>query len=137
MSTDRPVDARSVDELLAAMADAASRNEKTDFDRLESQLLDLFDGGFDGMPEEIYRRYLDVDQHWPIAVVPDDDRPGRRTLQVRLGSEEENWLQELAVESDRSLSAVVAECVDAVRCDPARVDEVRGRLERGRRLPED
>ena len=42
-----------------------------------------------------------------------------------------------AVETDRSLSAVVAECVDAVRRDPARISELRERLERGRRLPDD
>jgi hypothetical protein len=127
----------SVDQLLAAMADAARRNEKGEFDRLERKLLDGFDGGFDGMPEEIYRRYLDVDRHWPIAVVPASDGPTRRTLQIRLGAEEEAWLQELAVESDRSLSAVVAECVDAVRADSGLTDEVRGRLEQGRRLPDD
>lgn len=126
-----------VDELLAAMTEAARHNEKDSFDRLERQLLDHFDGSFDGMPEEVYRRYIDVDRHWPIAVEPADAGPGRRTLQVRLGAAEETWLQELAAETDRSLSAVVAECVDAIRGDAARSAEVRARLERGRRLPED
>lgn len=127
-----------VDDLLAALADAARRNEKADFDRVERELLSHFDGRLESMPEDVYERYLDVDRHWPIAVEPADDvTAARRTLQIRLGAEEEAWLQDVASETDRSLSAVVAECVDAVRRDPTRVAELRGRLERGRRLPED
>jgi hypothetical protein len=127
----------SVDELLEAMANAARRNEKSEFDQLERQLLDGFEGAFEGMPEEVYQRYLDVDRHWPIAVEPTSDRPARRTLQIRLAAEEEAWLQEVAVAADRSLSAVVAECIESVRHDADRSAEVRARLERGRRLPDD
>ncbi len=126
-----------VDQLLAEMADAARHNEKSRFDQLERKLLDHFDGGFDAMPEELYQRYLDVDRHWPIAVEPSGGDPGRRTLQIRLGTSEETWLQDLAAATDRSLSAVVAECVDAIRNDAERSEEVRTRLERGRQLPED
>ncbi len=126
-----------IDDLLARMADAAQRNEKAEFDRLERELLANFEGGFEGMPEELYQRYLDVDRHWPIAVEPSSDRPGRRTLQIRLGSLQEGWLQELAIATDRSLSAAVAECVEAIRTDEESAREVRARLENGRRLPEE
>jgi predicted transcriptional regulator len=127
-----------VDDLLAALARAAGQNEKAEFDRIERDLLSHFGGRLDAMPEEIYQRYLDVDRHWPIAVEPSADRPGaRRTLLIRLGGEEEAWLQGLAVDTDRSVSAVIAECVDSVRDDPARTAEVRARLERGRRLPDE
>lgn len=130
-------DPSEVDELLEAMADAAGRNEKDEFDGLERRLLARFHGSFESMPEELYQRYLDVDRHWPIAVEPAIDPPGgRRTLQIRLAHDEEAWLQELAVATDRSLSAVIAECVDAVRQDPDRTRLVQDCLERGRRLPE-
>ena len=126
-----------VDQLLAEMADAARHNQKARFDQLERSLMEHFDGGFDGMPEEIYQRYLDVDRHWPIAVEPTGGDPARRTLQIRLGTSEEAWLQDLAAATDRSLSAVVAECVEAVRSDADRTAEVRSRLARGAQLPED
>lgn len=132
------VDRAEVDELLGAMAEAARRNEKAAFDALERRLLARFQGSFESMPEDLYQRYIDVDRHWPIAVEPAVDPPGgRRTLQIRLAHDEEAWLQDLAVDTDRSLSAVIAECVDAVRHDPARTREVRARLEQGRRRPED
>jgi hypothetical protein len=125
----------SVDELLAGLADAARRNEKADFDRLERELLSHFGGSFDAMPEEMYQRYLDVDRHWPIAVATSGNPPDRRrTLQVRLGTGQEAWLQEVAVSTDRSLSAVIAECIDAIRGEPQRASEVRERLRRGRSL---
>lgn len=126
-----------VRDLLKAMASAARRNEKAEFDRLERDLLARFSGGFEGMPEEIYQHYLDVDRHWPIAVEPVGDAPPRRrTLQIRLASAEEAWLQELAVETDRSLSAVLAECIDTVRSNPDVAGAVRDRLDRGRSLDE-
>jgi predicted transcriptional regulator len=127
-----------VDQLLATLAEAARCNDKAEFDRLERELLSRFDGGFDSMPEDLYQRYLDVDRHWPIAVVPADGASARRrTLQIRLAGEEEAWIQELAVATDRSLSAVIAECIDAVRSDESQVAEVRERLKRGRSLEED
>ncbi len=126
-----------VRDLLKAMASAARRNEKAEFDRLERDLLARFSGGFEGMPEEIYEHYLDVDRHWPIAVEPVGDAPPRRrTLQIRLPAAEETWLQELAVETDRSLSAVFAECIDAVRSNPDVAGAVRDRLDSGRSLDE-
>ncbi len=126
-----------VRDLLKAMASAARRNEKAEFDRLERDLLARFSGGFESMPEEIYQHYLDVDRHWPIAVEPVGDAPPRRrTLQIRLPAAEETWLQELAVETDRSLSAVFAECIDAIRSNPDVAGTVRDRLDRGRSLDE-
>jgi len=126
-----------VDDLLAALADAARRNAKPEFDRLERQLLAHFHGGFEGMPEDVYQRYLDVDRHWPISLeTPLAPGEGalkrRRTLLVRLAEPAGVWLQELAAATDRGPSAVVAECIDAVRGDSALAESVRARLEQGR-----
>lgn len=121
-----------VDDLLARLADAARANEKADFDRLERELLDQFDGGFDGMPEEVYQRYLDVDRHWPIVV--DDPGARGRTLEIRLPLREQLWLEELAAATDRSLSAVIAECLEEARSDRDLAQRVRDRLERSRGL---
>jgi hypothetical protein len=120
-----------VDELLAGLADAARNNEKAEFDRLERELLDHFAGGFDGMPEVVYQRYLDVDRHWPIAVRSSGSRG--RTLEIRLPLREQLWLEELVAVTDRSLSAVIAECLEAVRADSQLEGDVRTRLERARR----
>ena len=119
-----------VDDLLAALADAAGANEKAEFDRLERELLAHFEGGFDSMPEEVYQRYLAVDRHWPIVV--DGPRSRGRTLEIRLPAREQLWLEELAAATDRSLSAVIAECLDAVRADTELGRGVRTRLERAR-----
>ena len=123
----------AVDLLLAALADAARHNEKDEFDRLERELLSHFDGSFEGMPPELYQRYLDVDRHWPIAVDSDAHGPGpRRTLEVRIPASDDAWLQDLAVAADRSLSAVVTECLEVLRSEARLEREVRERLERGR-----
>lgn len=119
-----------VDDLLAALCDAARANEKTEFDRLERELLDRFGGSFDGMPADVYQQYLDVDRHWPIAV--DGAGSRGRTLEIRLPLRTQLWVEELAAVTDRSLSAVLAECLDAVRSDPGIEAGVRGRLERAR-----
>ncbi len=119
-----------VDHLLAELADAARDNEKAEFDRLERELLGHFDGGFDGMPEEVYQRYLDVDRHWPIAV--DSSGSRGRTLEIRLPLREQLWLEELSAVTDRSLSAVIAACLEAVRADTPLEGDVRTRLERAR-----
>jgi hypothetical protein len=124
--------AASIDELLAGLVDAARRNEKDAFDRLERDLLAHFDGGFDGMPRDVYQRYLDVDRHWPITVDPSGAERGRRTLLVRLLAPEEAWIQDLAVSTDRSTSAVLTACIDAVRDDNEIEQQVRARLERER-----
>ena len=127
-----------VDDLLVALTEAAGNNEKDEFDRLERELLSHFEGSFESMPEATYRRYLDVDRHWPIAVEPAGIPAGRRrTLQIRLANQEEAWLQDLAVATDRSLSAVIAECIDDVRQDESRTTAVRERLRRGRSREED
>ena len=123
----------SIDELLVALVDAAQRNEKEEFDRIERDLLALFDGSFDGMPEDVYQRYLDVDRHWPISVDPLSVGRGRRTLQVRLLAIEEAWIQDLAVATDRSPSAVLTACIDTVRRSQELEAQVREQLERERR----
>ncbi len=120
-----------VDDLLAGLANAARANEKAEFDRLECELLDHFDGGFDSMPAEVYQRYLDVDHHWAIAV--DGSGSRGRTLEIRLPLREQLWLEELAAVTDRSLAAVIAECLEAVRADTQLEGDVRTRLERARR----
>ncbi len=124
-----------VDDLLAGLADAARANEKAEFDRLERELLAHFEGGFDGMPEDVYQRYLDVDRHWPIAV----DRPGSRgrTLEIRLPLREQLWLEELAAATDRGLSAVIAGCLEAVRSDTELEGNLRTRLEHARSREDD
>jgi hypothetical protein len=120
----------TVDELLASLADAARANQKAEFDRLERELLALYDGAFEHMPKEIYQRYLDVDRHWPVAV---DGAPRLgRTLEIRLPADAQSWLEELTTSADRSLSAVVASCLEAVREDAALEARVRETLERGR-----
>ena len=126
-----------VDDLLAALTDAARRNAKSEFDQLERELLGHFHGGFEGMPEDVYQRYLDVDRHWPIALeFPLSPEPGesvrRRTLLVRLVEPDDLWLHEMAAATDRGPSAVVAECIEAVRGDPALAETVRARLEQRR-----
>ena len=125
----------AVDLLLAALADAARHNEKDEFDRLERELLGHFDGSFEGMPPELYQRYLDVDRHWPIAVDSGSGPLGpgpRRTLQVRIPAADDAWLQDVAIDTDRSLSAVVTECLEVVRGEPGLERGVRERLERAR-----
>ncbi len=123
----------TVPELLEALTRAASANRKDEFDRLERELLAQFEGSFDGMPEEVYQRYLEVDRHWPV--VPPTRRSGgsdrrreRVTLEVRLPVEVEAWLREVGAECDRSRSAVVAECLDLIRGDERLAASVRNRL---------
>ncbi len=124
-----------VDDLLAGLADAARANEKAEFDRLERELLAHFEDGFDGMPEEVYQRYLDVDRHWPIAV---NGRGSRgRTLEIRLPLSEQLWLEELAAATDRGLSAVIAVCLEAVRSDTELEGKLRTRLESARSREDD
>ncbi len=124
-----------VDDLLTGLDNAARDNEKAEFDRLERELLGHFDGGFDGMPEDVYQRYLDVDRHWPVAV--DGVGSRGRTLEIRLPLREQLWLEGLAAATDRSLSAVIAECLEAVRADTPLEGDVRARLERARRHEDD
>ena len=120
-----------IEELLEALEDAARANEKSRFDRLERELLDHFDGGFDSMPSAVYERYLDVDRHWPIAVTGDGGASGR-TLEIRLPMREHRWLERLAAATDRSLSSVIAGCLEAIRDDLQLSQRVRARLDRGR-----
>lgn len=104
-----------VDDLVLALREAARANEK---DR------------FDGMPEEVYEQYLAVDRLWPIAL----DKSGTRgrTLEIRLPVRNQLWLEKLAARTDRSLSAVIAECLDTVRTHSELEDLTRARLESAR-----
>lgn len=122
----------TVDTLLEGLAEAARNNEKSDFDRLERELLAHYDGGFEGMPDDVYQRYLDVDRHWPISVESPGAAGGSRTVELRLSPADRTWLEDLAVATDRSLSAVVAACLDAVRRDPSLEGRIREALERAR-----
>ena len=119
-----------VDDLLLALREAARANEKDRFDGLEHELLALFDGGFDGMPEEVYEQYLAVDRLWPIAL--DESGTRGRTLEIRLPVRNQLWLEKLAARTDRSLSAVIAECLDTVRTHSELEDLTRARLESAR-----
>jgi hypothetical protein len=122
----------TVDDLLESLAGAARENQKAEFDRLERELLAHYEGGFDGMPEDVYQRYLDVDRHWPIAVDGKGAPSRGRTLEILLPVRDQLWLEELAAATDRSLSAVVSHCLASVRADPETDTKVREALERER-----
>ena len=112
-----------VSQLLAALADAARSNARTEFDRIELELLSHFGGTLEGMPATVYDEYLAVDRLWPVVrsnVGPDPNQaetPSRLTLAVRLSVDDERWLREIGTETDRSPSAVIAECLDRIRAD--------------------
>ena len=119
-----------LEELLAALEAAARSNEKSEFDRLERELLRRFEGSFDTMPPEVYERYLDVDRHWPIVVAAAGS--SGRTLEIRLPLREQLWLERLAAVTDRSLSSVIGGCLEAIRADSELKQRVRARLEQVR-----
>jgi hypothetical protein len=120
-----------IEDLLAGLEAAARANEKAEFDRLERELLAHFERGFDGMPADVYQQYVDVDRHWPVAV--DNPRARGRTLAIRLPLGDQLWLEELATATDRSLSSVISECLQAIRSSTRLKIDIRAQLERGRR----
>ena len=125
----------TVDEILEALSRAARENRKADFDDLERALLARFDGSLEGMPDDLYQRYLEVDRHWPVVPASSDDAPvseqeARRTLSVRLPAELDMWVRDLAARVDRSPSAVLAECIRIVSDDEQESADLERRLRR-------
>jgi hypothetical protein len=112
----------SIDDLFAALQRAAEANQRDEFDRHEAELLSHF-GGFQGMPREIYDRYLEVDRAWPATLAhPDDDTSNhvaRLPLHARLPDELIHWLQELGADTERNRSDVLATCLETIRDDAA------------------
>lgn len=119
----------TVDELLRALDQAASQNRQDEFDRLEDQLVRLFEGGLRGMPREVYDRYLAVDRSWPAqAPIGDRERPGssgdpnslgpKMLVSTRLPAVVLDWLHSVAQHTGTSRSQVLTECVRIVRSTP-------------------
>ena len=110
----------SIDDLFAALQQAAQANQRDEFDRHEAELLSHF-GGFQGMPREIYDRYLEVDRAWPATLphLEDDasNHVSRLPLHARLPDELISWLQELGAETERNRSDVLATCLETIRND--------------------
>jgi hypothetical protein len=130
-----------VSQLLSDLAIAARENRKADFDRLERELLAHFDGSFDGMPEEVYDRYLEVDRLWPVAAQAAQVPGGgaevserRHAVRVSLAVSDDAWLRHLGTGADRSLSAVLGACIRLIRGDEQLerriVEALQQRLER-------
>ncbi len=123
---------QTVAQLLEAMRIAARSASKSEFDRLERELLSRFEGGFEGMPAEIYSRYLEVDRAWPAVPFPQQEQAaggqedGARPrpplgpaveLTVELPEELVSWLAELGDESGCNRSEVLSECLETLRGD--------------------
>ena len=110
----------SVDDLFASLQQAARANQRDEFDRHEAELLSLY-GGFQGMPREIYDRYLEVDRCWPATLpLSDDDATNhvaRLPLHARIPDELISWLQELGAETGRNRSDVLTTCLETIRGD--------------------
>ncbi len=111
----------SIDELLAALHRAAKTNHRDEFDRHEADLLARF-GGFQGMPREVYDRYLEVDRAWPASLTPTKEDPSshvpRLPLHVRVPDDVFAWLQELGAETGRNRPDVLTACLESIRDDP-------------------
>jgi hypothetical protein len=110
----------SVDELLAALKSAARANHRDDFDRHEADLLGRF-GGFQGMPREIYQRYVEVDRAWPATLYRSEEeassRIARLPLHARVPDDLISWLQELGAQTGCNRSDVLTCCLEIIRTD--------------------
>lgn len=113
-------------QLLDALLEAAKGNHQDQFDRLERDLLSRFDGGFEGMPRDVYQRYLEVDKAWPVQTEApaSENRPlteaalgPRLLINTRVPEELLDWLITLGAETGRSRSDVLSECLAAIRRD--------------------
>jgi hypothetical protein len=139
---------QTVSQLLEAMGVAARSARKSEFDRLERELLSRFEGGFEGMPDEIYSRYLEVDRAWPAVPFPreehadGDPEDGARPrppvgpaveLNVELPEELVSWLAELGDASGRNRSEVLSECLQTLRWNERLVATLQERLAARRR----
>jgi hypothetical protein len=126
------------EELLDALFEAARANQQLEFDRLERDLLNRFEGGFAGMPRPIYQRYLEVDKAWPVknsgaaeAEVPSaatSPLGPRLEFATRVPEELLEWLVTLAVDTGRTRSDVLAECLSAIRREPGLEEKLRRSL---------
>lgn len=121
---------QTISQLLEAMHSAARGNRKDEFDRLEAELLSRFEGGFEGMPDAVYERYLEVDRAWPV--IPQEVEPSAGVapgeasqppvgppvaLQVELPEELVSWIAELGDQSGCGRSEVLTECLQTLRSD--------------------
>jgi hypothetical protein len=134
---------QTVSQLLEAMGVAARSARKSEFDRLERELLSRFEGGFEGIPAEIYSRYLEVDRAWPAVPFPPQERADEGPeeaarprppvgpaveLTVELPEELVCWLAELGDESGCNRSEVLSECLQTLRWDERLASTLRDRL---------
>ena len=120
-----------LDALFEKMAVAVSGNDHERFDELERQLLDRFEGGFSGMPQEIYDRYLELDRSWAVrptqsarrhasgGATPSSELGPRTPLTARLPEVLTSWLREVATTTGSSRSDVLAVCLQLIRTNPA------------------
>jgi hypothetical protein len=125
----------TLDELLDALFEAAKDNHQAEFDRLERDLLNRFEGGFAGMPGEFYQRYLEVDKAWPVqtdsVAVPESRSNAlgpRLLINTRVPEELLEWLIALGAETGRTRSDVLSECLNAIRFEPELEAKVRTTL---------
>jgi hypothetical protein len=126
------------EELLDALLEAARENHQVEFDRLERDLLNRFEGGFAGMPRELYQRYLEVDRAWPVknpGAVEAEARGlatsplGPRLLvNTRIPEELLEWVVKLGIDTGRTRSDVLTECLAIIRRQPGLESQVRSAL---------
>jgi hypothetical protein len=130
------------EELLDALNEAAKANQQLEFDRLERDLLNGFEGGFAGMPRELYERYLEVDRAWPVQTdvgpaggesAPSGRLGPRLLVNARIPDQLLEWLVVVGAETGRSRSDVLTECLNAIRSDP----ELEGQLRRALAPPQE
>jgi hypothetical protein len=132
---------QTVSQLLEAMDVAARANRKEEFDRLELELLSRFEEGFDGMPADVYERYLEVDRAWPVVPPSPDSSADRAAdgagsapvgpptqVTAELPEELVSWIAELGDSSGCNRSEVLTECLQTLRGSPRMEDELVRRL---------
>jgi hypothetical protein len=125
-----------LDELFDALDRAAKANQQDEFDRLERDLLDRFEGGFAGMPRDVYQRYLEVDRSWPLRLqssssggdAPTGGQGPRLLVNARVPEEFLEWLVALGGETGRSRSDVLTECLNMLRSEPGLEGKLRRAL---------
>lgn len=126
------------EELLEGLLEAARENQQVEFDRLERDLLNRFEGGFAGMPRELYQRYLEVDKAWPVKNAGAADAEARSLstsplgprllVNTRVPEELLEWLVALGVDTGRTRSDVLTECLSAIRREPELEEKIRRAL---------
>lgn len=129
---------QGVEELFSAMAEAVAANDHERFDVLERKLLNHFDGGFSGMPRDVYQRYVEIDRRWPATPTSAPRQPAHRGESVDLGPRTAihmklpevliDWLGDIAASYSANRSDVVTACLRVVRENPAVDAAVREQL---------